>query len=883
MQPTLYNLSIEALTDLENFTFSGSLSVDVLVRRPGVNTVTCHAVDLKIEASSVRFEAGGRTFPAASVSFDAKLETVTFTFDGALPEGAGCLIVSSYIGELNDKMKGFYRSKYQVDGKQKYMAVTQFEATDARRCLPCWDEPAVKAEFECTIRAPSGQTVVSNMPLKKGFPSDSKGGSLTEWSFERTPRMSTYLLAFVVGEFEFIEAKSRAMRFEEGKACGDVRIRVYAPKGRTDQATFALDVAVKCLNYYTEFFEIGYPLPKLDLIAIPDFSAGAMENWGCVTYRTVCLLVDEKNTSLSNKQYVAIVVAHELAHQWFGNLVTMEWWTELWLNEGFASWVEYLAVDKLFPEWKVWQKFINDAHNPALKLDSLLSSHPIEVPVQHPSEIDEIFDAISYLKGAAVIRMLANYLGTETFRKGLVAYLSKFKYSNARTVDLWRFLEIGGGLRQGQVSQLMTNWTGKMGYPLVTVDEKDGALVVSQKHFVSSGSGNADTLWQVPVSLDVYAAGAKEAKTQQFVLKGQSETVEYAASAGTAPAVLANPDSRAYFIVSYGPALFARLTALIRAGKVDNPIDRLAIQQDLLSVVKSGVDKGSTSKEFFELLQSFADEDDSTVWESILSNLGQVSTLVKAAGLRKPFSRYVVGLLSKIAGKVGWDAKEGETPQTKALRARIIPLIGAHGEEKTVKRALSAFDAFYENKEYTPGFKGESSLSPDLRSGVYRIAVKQRGAAAFDQLLEIYKATPLQEERVRVLRSLGANSDPALVQRALDLAFDFETVRKQDFMYLVYGSAGTAKGLRVAWAFLKKQWGRILKEFKGSSMIARLVSITAGFASEDDRKDVDAFFKANDHAGAERKVSQCLESIAANTKWLARDRQAIAQAIGAAE
>mmetsp|Transcript_408 Transcript_408/g.590 ORF Transcript_408/g.590 Transcript_408/m.590 type:complete len:894 (-) Transcript_408:195-2876(-) len=876
--PKLYEVELEALTDLKDFTFKGKLAVHVSVKESSVKTITCHSADIKIDAKDVEYKpAAGGSLPATAVTFDEKQERVSFEFANALPKGEGVLEVKSYLGELNNKMKGFYRSKYAVDGKEKYMAVTQFEATDARRCLPCWDEPAVKAEFVSTVIAPKKETAISNMPVVSGYPKPHPDNAdLFIWKFEKSPIMSTYLLAFVVGEFDHIETKSKAADFKDGKATGDVAIRVYAPRGKTDQAKFALEVASKCLTYFTQFFEIGYPLPKLDLIAIPDFSSGAMENWGCVTYRTVCLLVDEKNTSLKNKQFVAIVVAHELAHQWFGNLVTMEWWTELWLNEGFASWVEYLAVDVLFPEWKVWESFVNDAHNPALGLDSLLTSHPIEVVVKNPSEIDEIFDTISYLKGASVIRMLANHLGTETFRKGLVAYLNEFKYKNARTTDLWRWIEIGGKLPKDSIKSLMTNWTGKLGYPVLSVEETKGGFAVSQQHFVSSGEKGEPTVWEIPVNIDLYSeSGSSQIK---HLMKEAKDTIEVESKYSAA---IFNQGSQSYFIVNYGPKIFEKVKKAIEDASVKSPVDRLAIQNDLMSLVKAGVDANTSSKEYFELLKAYKNETEYIVWESILANLSKLSVLAKAAGFVDAFSKYMIEILTPIATKLGWEPKEGEPATDKMLRAQVIPLIGAYGHEETVKQALKLFDEFYAGKQYKEEFKGTSALSPDFRSGVFRIAVKARGKSAYDQLVHIYKATTLQEEKTRVLRAFGASEDEDLIKRTLALAMDFDFTRKQDFMYPIFGAVGTDKGLRMSWAFIKENWPKILKEFKGTHMLVRLASITSRFAKEADMKDVAEFFKANEHPGAERKVKQCLESISTNAKWLTRDEKAIAKAVGA--
>ncbi|GJN16377.1 hypothetical protein PR202_gb03360 [Eleusine coracana subsp. coracana] len=350
------------------------------------------------------------------------------------------------------------------------MAVTQFEAADARRCFPCWDEPAFKAKFKLTLEVPSELVALSNMPAVK----ETVNGPLKTIYYEESPLMSTYLVAIVVGLFDYIESST-----SQG-----TKVRVYTQVGKTNQGKFALDVGVKSLDLFKDYFATPYPLPKLDMIAIPDFAAGAMENYGLVTYRETALLYDELLSSASNKQQVAITVAHELAHQWFGNLVTMEWWTHLWLNEGFASWVSYLAVESLFPEWNNWTQFLDETTS-GLRLDALAESHPIEVDINHASEIDAIFDSISYDKGASVIRMLQSYLSAERFQKALASYIKKYAYSNAKTEDLWAVLEEESG---EPVKDLMTTWTKQQGYPVIYAKLNGNDLELEQAQFLSDGS-----------------------------------------------------------------------------------------------------------------------------------------------------------------------------------------------------------------------------------------------------------------------------------------------------------------------------------------------------------------------------------------------------------
>ena len=362
--PTEYE--IELKPDLENFTFEGveTIHLDILKK---TKVLTLHSKEIEIATAELYID-NAKTF--AKISYNEKKETASFTFPKFIPTGNNKLTLV-FKGVLNDKMRGFYRSRFQINGKEQHMATTQFEATDARRAFPCFDEPAQKAVFHVSLIIPKGRTAISNtLPVSVA---EHEGG-YDIVKFSPTPKMSTYLLAFIVGDFEFIESKTKR----------GVRIRVYTTPGKKHQADFALSCAVKTLEFYEDYFAIKYPLLVLDLIAIPDFQSGAMENWGAITYRESALLVDEEHSSISNKQWVALVIAHELAHQWFGNLVTMEWWTHLWLNEGFASYIEYLAVDKLFPKWDIWTQFSTNELGSALRLDALVSTHPIEIPVHPP-------------------------------------------------------------------------------------------------------------------------------------------------------------------------------------------------------------------------------------------------------------------------------------------------------------------------------------------------------------------------------------------------------------------------------------------------------------------------------------------------------------------
>ncbi|PIO38912.1 hypothetical protein AB205_0151840 [Aquarana catesbeiana] len=643
--------------------------------------------------------------------------------------GTGMLKID-FVGELNDKMKGFYRSKYNTaSGEVRYAAVTQFEATDARRAFPCWDEPAIKATFDVILIVPKDRVALSNMNLieRKAYPDDN---NLVEVKFARTPTMSTYLVAFVVGEYDFVEARS-----SDG-----VLVRVYTPVGKAEQGKFALEVAAKTLPFYKDYFNVPYPLPKIDLIAIADFAAGAMENWGLVTYRETALLIDPKNSCSSSRQWVALVVGHELAHQWFGNLVTMEqpssrcsyskdrsqrthkedrgkiedmsavtahllegfvlrprftsaltkiatarfcdreeWWTHLWLNEGFASWIEYLCVDHCFPEYDIWTQFVSADYTRAQELDALDNSHPIEVSVGHPSEVDEIFDAISYSKGASVIRMLHDYIGDEDFRKGMNQYLIKFQEKNAATEDLWESLEQASGK---PIAAVMSTWTKQMGFPLIYVEseqkEDSRILKLSQKKFCASGPhhGEESPQWMVPISI----------------------------------------------CTSESPAS-AKLRLLM--DKPEMTVVLEGVTSDQWVKARAGI---ISTVEVLKVMEAFVNEPNYTVWSDLSCNLGILSTLLSHTEFHEEIQGFIRDVFSPIGQRLCWDPKPGEGHLDALLRGLVLGKLGKAGDKPTLEEARRRFKDHVE---------GKNTLSADLRSPVYVTVLKHGDSSTLDTMLKV--------------------------------------------------------------------------------------------------------------------------------------------------
>ena len=831
--PERYVLELEPA--IEQATFRGSEILHYTLKKAS-RDVTLYAIDLKV--SNVRAVAGGQTFDTVKISYNKKSETVTFTFKKPLPKGKGRLYLS-FEGILNDRMHGFYRSTYTHEGHERFLATTQFEATDARRAFPCVDEPAAKAVFEVTVIAPEHLTVISNTVEKAIEKLDNHPG-YTSVTFVPTPKMSTYLLAFIVGDFEQVSGKTKR----------GVTVRVFVTPGKKPHTKFALDTAIKCLDFYETYFDIPYPLPILDLIAIPDFAAGAMENWGAVTYRESALLFDEQNSSLANKQRVAIVIAHELAHQWFGNLVTMEWWTDLWLNEGFASYMEYLAVNHVFPEWDIWTQFTNDDLGSALRLDALYHTHPIEVEVGHPAEIDEIFDAVSYSKGASVIRMLATYLGEKDFRSGLRAYLKKHAHQNAVTTDLWKALE---KTSRKPVRAFMKRWTGKSGYPILKVFPKGEQLRIEQSRFFMSPlskekAGDA-TLWQIPVS----AIDSRGKKTSLLLSKRVGEL--------PAPKdwVKVNPGETGFYRVDYAPSLLMDLKPTLEK-KLLPPADRLAIVRDAFALAEAGE---SATTDALNLLTAYENETDYTVWVEIVTGLGALKKILYGSKTYAKFERYCARLLLPAAKRLGWSAKRGERHTETLLRELILNTLIGYGHKETVARGVALY--------------GKKTIPTDMRSVAYHAAAKTGGSAEHAVFIRKYKEAPNQQEQTRIARALGAFSDPKLLQKTLEFSMS-KHVRPQDTLSLVHAVWGNPEGRLLSWAHLKKNWNELVRRYTITNrMLSYFIMGTAFFVSEKDAQAVGAFFKKTKLAKTNRALAQSLEKIHANAAWIARDKKAVEQ------
>ena len=840
VRPVHYRLTLTP--DLAEATFCGEVSIDLEILEP-TDTVVLNAIDLDIASGSLRLADGSER--EGGVTLDKDEETATFRFGSALPSGPATLDIA-FTGELNDKLRGFYRSRYvDASGEERYLATTQFEATDARRAFPCWDEPAMKASFQVTLIVPSDLQAVSNTPVERECEA---GGGMRRVEYAKTPVMSTYLLVFVVGDLRSIERR----------ADNGTLIRVWATPGNEDKGEFALDVSCRLLAYFNDYFGIPYPLEKLDHLAIPDFAAGAMENWGAITYREPALLVDPEESSVATRRRVAAIVSHEMAHMWFGDLVTMGWWNDLWLNESFASWMGDKAVDNIFPDWQVWTEFVSNDTNEALSLDGLKSSHPIEQEVKHPAEIGQLFDAISYSKGGSVLRMLENFLGAETFRKGINSYLDRHQYRNAATRDLWDAL----GEASGQpVAEMMDSWVQQTGYPVLQVGaRRDGdniEVTACQSRFVyehlTDPDDADDTLWQAPVNVVTSAGEAPE----PVLMSQRQGTISVPAPDGDAW-VKVNPEQTGFYRVNYTGEGWAGLRTAIEQAAV-SAIDRLGLQDDAFALSRAGYMPVS---QLLDLAQAYVNETEYAVWSDLSANMASLDNLLADQPYHDDFRAYARGVFQAAGRKTGWDARPGDGELDALLRSTLLSSLGRYGDEATLDEAARHFARSADAGE---------AVHPDIRDVVLGLAARQGGKPVFDAQWGMYLEASSEEEKVRLLRAIAQVDDGALLDELLRRSLTPE-VRVHNTISVVVSVASNRRGSNLAWRFLKENWDEFDRRYgEGGFGLMRLVSLTQRFSTLKMHDEVEAFFADHPAPAAERTVRQSLERIRLNAAWLERN------------
>ena len=860
VKPLHYAISLEP--SFETFKFDGHVKVDLDVNN-STSELLLNSLDIDIRSAFI--QVGDSSRRSTDIIYDAKRQTVLLKFDEQLKANSKATLSMAYQGTLNDIMAGFYRSSYIAeDGSKKWIATTQMEPTDCRRALPCWDEPALKATWDIEITAEKSLTVLSNMDVKH----EAVKGERKTTTFNTTPVMSSYLLAFVVGDFRHVQAHT----------AGNVPVRVYSTPGNEHLGQFSVDLAAKTLDFFGESFGSPYPLPKMDMVAIPDFSAGAMENWGLVTYRVVDLLIDEKTVNAATKQRVAEVVQHELAHQWFGNLVTMDFWDGLWLNEGFATWMSWYSCNKFFPEWKVWESYVTDDLQSALQLDGLRSSHPIEVPVKSAEEVNQIFDAISYSKGSCVIRMISQILGEETFLKGIRLYLKRHAYGNTQTGDLWSALTEASGV---DVSRIANIWTKKIGYPVLKVEEGDEKIVVHQNRFLTTGDvkpSEDETLYWIPLGFKTLgSSGTPEVAHSALTKRSESFNKKDISN----DFFKFNANHSGIYRVAYSPERLAKLSKQAQELKGALGVeDRTGLVADAGALAASGYAKTSS---LLTLVKNWSKEESYVVWDEMLSRIDAVKSawMFEPDTVQKSIKAFGRSLAGPKARSLGWTFVENESHIMAQFKARLFSAACAYEDKEVVQEAQEMF------KQFTAGNK--TAIHPNLRSTVFAMAIEHGGEKEWETVRNTYLHPSSTEEKYTALRALGRTRVPSLIRKTLDMSFSDE-VKEQD-LYMPYQGLRThPDGAKALWKFAKDNWSTLEKKLPpGLSMLSSVLQIvTTTFSSQEAIDDIQSYFRKRDTSGYDKGgsclpyylnwtnfqgLAQSLDTIRGKASWLKRDRE----------
>lgn len=837
VKPTHYALDLEPLFD--SFTFNGSVAIDLEVQDETTDFVALNTLEMELLKTELVAADGSVATPVDVLSNEDDQST-TFKFDKSFAKGDKLTLKIDFIGQLNDKMAGFYRSSYVEDGETKYIATTQMEPTDCRRAFPCFDEPNLKAEFTISLVGKKQLTFLSNMDVKSEEDLDADRKRV---HFNTTPLMSTYLVAFIVGDLKYIESDYKFR---------DIPVRVYTTPGYENDGRYSCEIAAKALEYYETVFGIPYPLPKMDMVGIHDFSAGAMENWGLITYRMVDLIFDESKSTLQTKQRVSEVVYHELAHQWFGNICTMDFWDSLWLNESFATYMSWKCCNHFYPDWKVWENFIGDSLQSALTLDALRSSHPIEVPVKRADEINQIFDAISYQKGSSVLRMLANWLGEETFIKGVAHYLKNHLYGNAKTEALWDSLSIVSGK---DVAGTMNIWTNKVGYPLVSVKETDGAIELEQHRYLTTGDVQSDddtTLY--PIFL-----GLKTAKglDESIIFSERSTKIEIE---GGEDFYKLNGDSTGVFRVCYPDERWQKIGQ--QANKLSVQ-DRIGLVSDAAALSVSGVSKTTN---LLALVSGWKQEQSFFVWEEIIARVASLKAawMFESKEVNDSLKALTRDLVSDKINHLGWVFKEDDSFLDQNLKSVLFAAASSSGDEKVVASAKDMFQAYVSGKK--------DALHPNIRASVFNNVASNGGQAEFDALMSIYQNPQSMDEKISAMRAFGRFENVEILEKVLAMLLD-GSVRPQDIYIPMQGMRVHKLGVETLFTWMQREWDHIYKLLPpGLSMLGSVVQVcTSGFTTMEKYAEIEKFFSSKNTKGFDKGLAQSLETIKSKANWVSRD------------
>jgi puromycin-sensitive aminopeptidase len=789
--PTRYELRLEP--DLAGATFTGEATISVIVHEQ-TSEILLNAIEL--QASDARLENDRGMSQAATVTPDEPNERWRLTFATPIAPGSYRLFLS-FLGTLNDKLRGFYRSSYRdAASKTQVLAATQFEATDARRAFPCWDEPAFKAVFATTLVIDPALTAVSNTAVVSERIENGK----KIIRFADTIPMSTYLAAFLVGDLEATEPVM----------VGKTPLRVWCVPGKKHLAAFGQRIGAFSLGYYEEYYGRPYPGDKLDLLAIPDFASGAMENLGAITFRETALLVDDQAATHAELERVADVVAHENAHMWFGDLVTMAWWNGLWLNEAFATFLEMVAVDAFKPQWQRWTSF-GVSRAAALVVDGLRSTRPIEFPVEAPSDADAMFDVLTYEKGASVLRMMEQYLGVETFRAGVRDYLHKHALGNTETSDLW--LALGRASNQ-PISEIMDGWVFKPGYPLLSARLDDDALVLSQQRFTYlPADGVAEQRWHVPVQMNIRAGGRTEPR--RVLLQDSEARVELPRGFES---VLINAGGHGFYRVHYSNDLLKRLLRILPDGL--EPIERFNLVNDCWAITLAGL---MSLRDYLDLTAQFRGERDKNVWTAVLNSFHAINRILEPTA-RPRFEALVRDRASPALADLGWSPRPNESELTGQLRGDLIRALGTLGNAADVQTQAAEL------------LRDPAKVDANVLAAIIPVVAHTGDASRYDDFLQQFRAAKTPQEEQRYLYALTAFRHTRLIDQTLTRTLNGE-FRTQDAPYVLRLLLMTVHAREPAWRFIKLNWDAMSRVFPPVSL-RRMMEGIIGLSTPELERDV---------------------------------------------
>lgn len=828
--------AVELKPDVVNLALSGVEIIDIEVRGPTAR-LTLNAVNTTFAAVTVDDDAA-----RADVALDAGAETATFTFVQPLATGAHRLRIE-FAAQINKFDRGFFFVDYPTDNGVKRLLTSKLEPSDARRIFPCWDEPAFKASFALTVTVPRNFLAVGNMPVVREQPLEPK---LKQVAFATTPKMSTYLFVLTVGELERITAE-----------VDGVTVGVVATAGKAAKGQFALDSGVKLLSWFNDYFGVKYPLPKLDLIAVPGGFGGAMENWGGITFFESRLLFDPATNPDSARRGIFGIIAHEMAHQWFGDLVTMAWWDNLWLNEGFATWMATKASEQFYPQWQSWlngyaQKQV------ALALDARRTSHPIEQPIADESEAMVAFDAITYNKGQALIRMLENYLGETAFRDGIRAYMAAHAYGNSTTADLWQALE---GAAHKPVTGIAASFTEQDGVPLITAETScsgdDQRLTLRQDRFViAPARAGAPALpprnWQVPVA--VGPLGATPSR-EVVLLQG---SIEIPARSCGEP-IKANLGDIGYYRVEYGPVSRAILAKALPQMSAEDRVNFLA---DSWAMVAAG---RAEPPFYLTLVEAVATDDRRPVWDQVITVFSTLNRLARDRAERPALQRYTRAMLRPVFDRLGWEGSGSGDDDGTLLRASLIRVLGEFGDEEIIAEAKRRFAGFLQDPK---------SLPPALRDAVTHIVGITADRAVYDTLLALARKSTVTNERLRYYFAAASARDVSLANATLALALTDE-VPGTIVTGLINSVASSGEQPDLAWDFLQKNYDALLAKQGPQFRDQFIANFMTNFSDDGHAAELAAFAPAQTTSGGRVMAARATETIAISADLKARALPAV--------